>query len=398
MAQTVAHPDRTARRADEGPGDADAIVNARRFNASENHPVSATAALRPILGVTRSRVRTPRRACTVLTIVFLLGGPALAAAGHAAGCTVQRAGELQVTMNGTRPLVHAGINGKDAIFVADTGASYSTLNSSVARDFKLDLEPAPVWFAASGVAGEAHTMITQAKIFNIFGLNIPRIDFVVVDRATEPGLTGLLGQNVFRLGDMEFDLAHSVIRLLQTHECGSNDVLAYWAAAESKPFAVIDIDAQTRESPQVHGDAYINGVKVRVLFDTGAYRSFVTLKAAERVGVTPSSLGATAAGRFVGIGGGGGDEWIAPFASFKIGDEEIRNTRLRIGGIKLTDTEMILGADFFLSHHVLVATSQKKLYFTYNGGKVFDLSPVTPNAPAAAAPASQPGAEQAAAH
>ena len=65
--------------------------------------------------------------------------------------------------------------------------------------------------------------------------------------------------------------------------------------------------------------------------------------------------------------------WIAPFASFKIGDEEIRNTRLRIGDIA-TDIDMLIGADFFLSHHLYVASSQHKLYFTYNGGPVFDLS------------------------
>lgn len=349
--------------------------------------MSASAALRLILTV--SLVRTSPRS-TALTIICALGALALAlaAAGHAASCTMQQAGELKVTMHGTRPLVHAGINGKDALFLADTGASYSTLNSSVAKDFKLDLVPAPAWFAESGVAGEAHTMITRAKVFSIFGMNVPGVDFVVVDRATEPRLTGMLGQNVFRLGDIEFDLARSVIRLLKTHDCGRNDVLAYWAAAEGKPFSVIDIDAQTRESPQIHGDAYINGMKVRVLLDSGAARSFVTLKAAERAGVTPSSAGATAEGRFIGIGGRGGDEWIAPFASFKIGDEEIRNTRLRIGDLRLSDTEMILGADFFLSHRVLIATSQKKLYFTYNGGKVFDLSPRPAPAVDAPAPAS----------
>ena len=34
---------------------------------------------------------------------------------------------------------------------------------------------------------------------------------------------------------------------------------------------------------------------------------------------------------------------------------------------------MLLGADFFLSHHVYVANDQRKLYFTYNGGPVFNL-------------------------
>ena len=301
---------------------------------------------------------------------------------HAAGCTLQRLGELEVTMHGTQPLVHAGINGKDGLFLIDTGAFYSTLNSEVAADFRLHLEPAPSYMAASGVGGEAHTMITQANVFTIFGVNIPHIDFFVVDRATQPGLTGILGQNVFRLGDMEFDLAHNLVRLLQAHDCDRNSSLAYWAAAESKPYSVIDIDAQTRASPHIKGDAYVNGMKIRVLFDTGGGRSFLSLSAARRVGVTPNSEGVVAGGEFVGLGGRGDKDWIAPFASFKIGDEEIRNTHLRIGDVELHDTDMILGADFFLSHHILIASSQKKVYFTYNGGPVFDLKSTAEATPA----------------
>jgi tetratricopeptide (TPR) repeat protein len=46
---------------------------------------------------------------------------------------------------------------------------------------------------------------------------------------------------------------------------------------------------------------------------------------------------------------------------------------------------MLIGTDFFLSHRVYVASSQNRLYFTYNGGPVFDLS-------AARAPAGAAGA------
>jgi hypothetical protein len=65
---------------------------------------------------------------------------------------------------------------------------------------------------------------------------------------------------------------------------------------------------------------------------------------------------------------------IAPFQSFRIGGEEIRNTRLRIGDTGLDDVDMLLGADFFLSHRIYVANSQNKVYFTYKGGPVLDLS------------------------
>jgi len=72
-------------------------------------------------------------------------------------------------------------------------------------------------------------------------------------------------------------------------------------------------------------------------------------------------------------GSGRWKTWIAPISSFKIGGEEIHDTRLRIGDIG-PDADMLLGADFFLAHHIYVSNRQDKLYFTYNGGPVFNLS------------------------
>lgn len=73
----------------------------------------------------------------------------------------------------------------------------------------------------------------------------------------------------------------------------------------------------------------------------------------------------------------------------KIGDEEIRNARLRFGDLGVVD--MLLGDDFFLSHRVYVANSQHKLYFTYNGGPVFALN--RPGKESAGAAAAKPTTE-----
>ena len=300
-------------------------------------------------------------------------------------CKLAQLGELTVTMRGTTPLVHAGINGSDAVFLADSGAAYSTLTKSAAEQYKLPLQNAPVYFAESGVGGEAHTMLTLVRAFTIFGRVIPNVDFVVVDQELERGVAGLIGQNVFRLGDVEYDLAHGVIRIMRAEACKDTS-LAYWAAAESKAFSVIDIDTPTRFKPKTTGVAYVNGIQIRVVFDTGAARSVLTLDAAKRAGVTPESAGVVYAGDSRGIGSGTAKNWIAPVASFKIGDEEIRNTHLRIGTEKIPD-DMLLGADFFLSHHVYVATGRRKLYFTYNGGPVFDLQTASLPKPAVASPA-----------
>ncbi len=63
--------------------------------------------------------------------------------------------------------------------------------------------------------------------------------------------------------------------------------------------------------------------------------------------------------------------WAGTFASVKIGDEEIQNAPMVIGQSGQAWFDVLLGTDFFLSHHVYVANSQGKIYFTYERGAPF---------------------------
>ena len=301
-----------------------------------------------------------------------------------AACKLIERFELPVTMSGLRPMVHAKINGTDVLFVADSGSLYSTLTPEAAADLKLHLEPVPLGFAISGVAGEARTWLTRVDTFTLVSLTVPKVEFLVAGNDLGGGAVGVLGQGVLRLaGDVEYDLANGVIRLFRADDCRKNN-LAYWAT--DRPFSAIDIDHATPQSPHTTGTAFVNGAKIRVMFDTGASASMLTLEAAKRAGVTPGSAGVVAAGTtYGGWGTRWVRTWIAPFPSFRIGEEEVRNTHLRFGDTSLQAVDMLVGADFFLSHRVYVANSQAKLYFTYNGGPVFNL---TTTSTAAAPPAS----------
>ena len=85
-----------------------------------------------------------------------------------------------------------------------------------------------------------------------------------------------------------------------------------------------------------------------------------------------------------GVGAGSVEAWLAPFESFVIGDELVRSPTIRVLDLhvrlpfasqrapqSVELSEMILGLDFLRSHRVLVAHSQRKLYFSYEGGRVF---------------------------
>jgi predicted aspartyl protease/tetratricopeptide (TPR) repeat protein len=287
--------------------------------------------------------------------------------------------ELPVTMSRQRPLITAKINDADVQFVVDSGAFYSMISEASAAELKLKLSPAPFGLRVMGVNGSTDASIATVKLFTLQGVPIKNVEFLVGGSEAGAGSVGLLGQNVLRIGDVEYDLAHGVIRLMHPDDC-KHTRLAYWIEG-SQPYSVMDIESTTPTSPHTTGIAYVNGAKIRVMFDTGAARSILSTKAAERAGIKPETAGVIEAGYSTGIGRGSFKTYIGPFSSFKIGDEEIQNTRLRFGALTLENADMLIGTDFFLSHRIYVASSQHKLYFTYNGGPVFNLSAANKPAP-----------------
>ncbi|HWS64590.1 MAG TPA: aspartyl protease family protein [Steroidobacteraceae bacterium] len=345
--------------------------------------------------------RTGKFRATVKILVILAPAPwtGMAIGG---GCKIAKIAELPVTMIDMHPMVTAQINGVDAMFIADSGAFYSMLSPASTAEFKLSTFPAPFGLFVRGVGGAASVSVARVKVFTLAGVPIHNVDFLVGGGDAGGGGVGLLGQNVFSIGDVEYDLAKGAIRLI--HEEGCKKVnLAYWVTGTSQPYSMMDIEWTTPRSPHTTGTATINGVSIRVMFDTGAYTSVLSERAAERAGVRVDSPGVTDAGYSRGIGQHPVKTWIAPFASFKLGDEEIRNTRLRIGEPGIDTADMLIGADFFLSHRIYVASKQHKLFFTYNGGAVFNLKPSpapdpaqVPSSAATPAPASDaPPAESA---
>jgi tetratricopeptide (TPR) repeat protein len=274
-------------------------------------------------------------------------------------------------MSGLQPTLTAKINGVDERVVLDSGAFYSMISSATAAQFNLKQRFAPVGFRVEGVGGSTGATIATVKEFTLAGIPLHDIEFLV--GGSEAGNGAILGQNFLDKWDVEYDLAKGVIRLFTAEDC-KHAMLAYWAAA-GQPMSIMDIGYTTPLKPHTTGTAFINGAKIRVMFDTGAWVSVLSLKAAARAGIKPDTAGVVDAGYSTGIGRGSVKYYIAPFSSFKIGDdEEIKNARLRIADIDLEEGDMLLGADFFLSHHIYVANSQHRLYITYNGGPVFNLS------------------------
>ncbi|HVE88535.1 MAG TPA: tetratricopeptide repeat protein [Burkholderiaceae bacterium] len=275
-------------------------------------------------------------------------------------------------MSGQQPYVSAGINGTDVRFLLDTGAMFSTIAPAAADGLGLRRRRAPDNLRVYGVGGRADIDLTRVERFTLKRTTFENIEFIVGGSRPGSSGVGLLGQNFLGGSDVEYDLANGAMRLHYPNEDCKTAGLAYWA--KSQPVIEVDLE-QSRGSYLSRLVAYasVNGVRMQVLFDTGASVSILSLRAAERVGLSPTAEGVVGAGAARGMGSREISTWIGPVKSFALGGEQITDTRLRFGDFSL-NADMLLGADFFLSHRLYFAKSQGKVYFTYNGGPVFNLT------------------------
>lgn len=332
--------------------------------------------------------------CRRLRRIAALAALSLTSAVASANCQVQQMGVLPVEMHGLTPYVGAKINGTKVRFILDSGSFASMMFRDAAAQFHLPIRH-PDALHVVGLGGSEDAYVATAQSFEFLGMTIPKAQFLVINQNLDSDSVGLIGQNLLRIWDAEYDLANGIVRFFKPVGCADRP-LAYWAV--NTPYSSVDLQYMDVARPHLTTTATINGRSVTVWFDTGASRSFLSLDAAKRAGITTDSPGVTFLGLRGGIGPTPTRAWSAPIDTFQLGGEKVAHTHLligdlepwhRVGEIGGGMPDMLLGADFFLSHRIYVAYSQRKLYFTYNGGPLFNL-----NLPQFASASARPTGEQ----
>lgn len=302
----------------------------------------------------------------------------------ASNCKIAQIEEWPVRLERNKLIVDGAINGQQIGVILDTGTSRSLILRSTAVRLGLKLEKVS-GYRIFGIGGETAVEVAFVSEFKIRqavrkGWRV----LVAGEHEVGVGSAFLLGEDFFHLADVEFDLAHNAVRLYQTEDCEGVS-LAYWTTDVVAGEA--DIEAIDDDHPRIILTVQINGRPVKAMLDSGAATSMLTRSAAASLGVTPETPGVVAQGSTFGVGPKVVDTWIGPFESFAIGNEIIRNTTIRFADLweGTTYTEvgrripkhiggeqaMLLGVDFLRAHRVLIAHSQRKIYFTYVGGPVF---------------------------
>jgi len=311
-----------------------------------------------------------------------------------ADCKLLQIAELPVSVVHNQPLIDAQINDQPVKVLVDTGAAYSFLWEDQARQLRLPLQQV-TGFHLYGIDGEARALATQVKRLQIGSFTFKDMSLTVIGTDRRPHSKGsasalVLGEDFFAKFTTEFDLAHGVIRLLKPEDC-KPEQLAYWG----KAYSLADLDRTNEGYPSIEANVLVNGQHVVAVLDSGATTSHISQAAADRAGFTPAPSGVAAVDKSTGIAGKAVQVRVGTFNNFAIGDEVVRNVKLRIADLfgrdKVQDTgsnlarplddlpSMLIGCDFFISHHIMVLFKEHKLLFTYNGGPIFQT--IEPNAP-----------------
>ncbi len=337
------------------------------------------------------------KAQTCLAVSLAIGSMLASSTGMGASkCTMARIEEWPVRLVRNQLVVDGAINGRKIGIALDTGSMLSLVLRPTAIRLELPREEAR-GIRMFGIGGESHVEVAFIGEFAIGQVVLKdwRL-YVAGEQSVGDGVDVLLGDDFLHAFDVEFDLAHHAVRLFQSKGCDGVS-LAYWTTEAASE---VDIEPVSDARPEIVLTVQINGQPVRAKLDSGSSLSVLTKRDAALAGVTPDTSGVVAGAKSRGLGMNEVDNWIGPFQSFVIGNETIRDIKIRFADLyretKFTTTgsnirrnaeqqqPMLLGADFLRAHRVLVAHGRHKLYFTYVGGQAFETGPIAPPAVAPA--------------
>jgi predicted aspartyl protease len=254
--------------------------------------------------------------------------------------------------------VAGSINRQPATMLVDTGASITLLTPKGVEKHKLTRRIIDAMVEGSGGLSRLHRATINELVVGPF--TAERMMLGVVHEMAETEYELIVGSDLWMQADLELDVPGKTLRLFRNIGCKPNAFLAYWdAKANTVPLEFASGDPRPRLK------VTLNGIGFDAIIDTGAPSTTIFRRTAERLGLRPSSESNTVN---IESGGVGSNRYRVFEAAVTLGVGDKYNTNLPIF---VADTdgqtrnfEVLLGLDWLRTHRVLIANSQRRLYFS----------------------------------
>jgi predicted aspartyl protease len=322
-------------------------------------------------------MRAMRRSLVLATLLLSAVNPAPAAAASQCG-PLQIITSLDVRPDRAgRPMITATINDKPITLLVDTGGGLSSLTRRAVRE--LNLQTAESRIRLTNIAGGSENLETRLPSIALGRLRLEGPYFMVLPGPEDGGpdietFGGLLGSEMLRNVDFEFDFASNKINLVSQDHCAGNVV--YWPAA-----AVAVVPFSFNSTGHIIFRMELDGRRVNAMLDTGASNTILNLDIArrtfrvdvnapdvEKVGEIGRSQTGVYRKRFKTISFEGVTVMnpiitMYPDLMGGSGPGEMRTGSI-IRDARNGLPDMILGMNVLSEMHVYVASKERKLYIT----------------------------------
>lgn len=275
------------------------------------------------------------------------------------GC---RETSLPIAVRGERALLTVRLDGAPARLVLDTGAQPQAILFQDALK-RLHLPMNAEHAAGQGMSHGRPFPMTFARVQSLrFAGETTRVSDVPVVSGgwSEPGVDGFFNDRRLQQADLDFG-------------AGDARLTCPGAAPPSwtQGSGVSTVRLETRV--RLFATARVNGVAVRVLFDSGSPGSSMTLAAAGRTGVRvagPPNAGEGGLGMTSPL-----RAWTTTLPSLVLGDETFQRPSLLVVDKPNASADMLIGFDFFATHRVWIDKAGGRLLFRANGKRWLGANP-----------------------
>jgi predicted aspartyl protease len=320
-------------------------------------------------------------------LLGLVGG-LLASGAAQAGCELEKVATLPAKIDKGRVFIPGAIDGQPVDFLVDLAARTTLLRIQAER---MTIRPDNLGslnkVATFGPPGPDQMVIHHLPL-RLGG---------TLENFGAPQEVAVLGTDFFGYYDVEFDVAHEKITLYKPAGCETAN-LGYWPG----PKTVADMVSNTERSisnqppftaynfPHINIRLKVSGQDMIAAIDSGYAHSSLSLAGARSVGLTAGGPGTTEVARTVDLLDGQSSEtWAGSVESIAFGQETIAPAKIEFRSFILPEgavepragtllrpqryhgDDVMLGADFLISHRVFLAQSQNKVYFSAADGTPF---------------------------
>ncbi len=323
----------------------------------------------------------PFQVCSLRWRIFcaamLIGlAPSLAAYAEPSSCALKRWATIPASLDDSRILLDAGVNGTPVKMVLDTGGGVSVISEAVAKRLAIDVRQRHG--GTYGIGGGEITTYAYLKQLRVGDAAATDTTLMVMPGGHDGAdgkPVGYFGADYLDRFDVEIDLAGGKVTFFSQDHCKGKVV--YWTDSYFKvPFSILDCN-----NPQIEVTVTLDGKPVRAVLDTGAATTTLRLSTASRLfGLSADASGVDAAGTATGLDGNAIPAYRHVFDALVLGPITLPHRTIVLAPITFAKRthavdshmntidesmpDLYVGMDVLSRLHLFIAYSEEAVYFT----------------------------------